>query len=87
MDEFEVVFDYSGKSARVLAGQTILEVAESLGIEAPFSCREGICGTCVTEVLEGEVEHRDRVLTDSERANCITVCCSRSASPRIVLDM
>lgn len=87
MDEFEVVFDYSGKSGRVAAGQSILELAESLGIEAPSSCREGICGTCVTEVIEGQVVHADKVLSENERASCLTICCSRSAGPRLVLDM
>lgn len=87
MDEFEVVFQYSGKSGHVSKDQTILEVAESLGIEAPNSCREGVCGTCMTEVIEGEVDHRDRVLAPSEREVAMSICCSRSLSPRLVLDL
>ncbi|MFS2031215.1 2Fe-2S iron-sulfur cluster-binding protein, partial [Curtobacterium sp. CT11-45] len=55
------------------------------------SCREGTCGTCETPVLEGEVEHRDTVLSPEEQADDRTmmVCVSRArrGCPRLVLEL
>ncbi|MEX2320790.1 MAG: 2Fe-2S iron-sulfur cluster binding domain-containing protein [Saccharospirillum sp.] len=53
------------------------------------SCEQGICGTCLTKVLEGTPEHRDRYLDDDEHAanDQMTVCCSRSKTPLLVLDL
>jgi vanillate O-demethylase ferredoxin subunit len=55
----------------------------------PVSCEQGVCGTCACTVLEGEPDHRDAYLTDEERAanDQIMVCCSRSRSARLVLDL
>ncbi|MEU2006283.1 PDR/VanB family oxidoreductase [Rhodococcus sp. NPDC019627] len=86
---FEVVATQSGVTAEVPAGQTIVDVLAGYGISIPVSCGEGVCGTCVTKVLEGIPEHRDAVLTEEQRASgeVITPCCSRSKTPRIVLDV
>ncbi|MCP9965226.1 2Fe-2S iron-sulfur cluster-binding protein [Actinomadura madurae] len=53
------------------------------------SCRQGLCGTCETPVLEGEPDHRDSILDDGEReaGDCMFVCVSRSRSDRLVLDL
>jgi ferredoxin len=50
---------------------------------------EGICGTCETEVIEGEPDHRDSILSDADRAsgNTMMICVSRSRSKRLVLDL
>ena len=55
----------------------------------PFSCEEGICGSCETRVLEGEVDHRDSVLTPVEREQnkVMMVCVSGCKSERLVLDL
>ncbi|WP_157790632.1 2Fe-2S iron-sulfur cluster-binding protein, partial [Yersinia pestis] len=52
-------------------------------------CREGICGTCETAILEGEADHRDRYLTDEEKKSqkSILICCSRAKGARLVLDL
>ncbi len=86
---FEVVATQSGVTAEVPAGQTIVDVLAGYGINIPVSCGEGVCGTCETRVLEGIPEHRDAVLTEEQRASgeVITPCCSRSKTPRIVLDV
>lgn len=86
---FEVVARASGKTVQVAPGQTILEALRSVGIKVPVSCEEGVCGTCLCNVLEGEPDHRDAYLTDEEKADGdqILVCCSRSKSPRLVLDL
>jgi vanillate O-demethylase ferredoxin subunit len=53
------------------------------------SCEQGVCGTCLTRVLQGEVDHRDAYLTPEEQAanDQFTPCCSRSKSARLVLDL
>jgi ferredoxin len=58
------------------------------GVEVLTDCEEGICGSCETHVLEGEVEHRDFVLTsqERERMDCMMVCVSRASCPLLVLD-
>jgi vanillate O-demethylase ferredoxin subunit len=86
---FKVRLERSGAEFDVPEGKSILEVLEENGIEHPFSCREGLCGTCLTNVLSGDPDHRDYVLTDEERASgkLMTICCSRSKSPQLVLDL
>ena len=88
-DSFSVRLERSGEEFSVPPGRSILEVLEEHGIEVPFSCREGLCGTCVTNVLAGEPDHRDYVLSDEERESgkLMTVCCSRSKSPTLTLDL
>lgn len=86
---FKVRLERTGAEFQIPEGKSILEVLEENGIEHPFSCREGLCGTCLTNVLSGEPDHRDYVLTDEERASgkLMTICCSRSKSPQLVLDL
>lgn len=87
--EFEVVLQGSGRRFRVQAGQSILEAMEAEGIAAPNSCREGICGTCETKVLDGIPDHRDSLLSEEERAanQTMMICVGRALSDRIVLDL
>jgi vanillate O-demethylase ferredoxin subunit len=86
---FEVVLASSGRALLVPADRTVAEVLVESGIDLPLSCEAGICGTCLTRVLEGEPEHRDMFLTPAEQAlnDQFTPCCSRSRSPRLVLDL
>jgi ferredoxin-NADP reductase len=86
---FEVEFSRSGLRTTVAPGQTILAAAEEAGIGVPCSCTEGICGTCETVVLEGEIDHRDSVLAPDERAanTVMMICVSRARSSRLVLDL
>jgi vanillate O-demethylase ferredoxin subunit len=86
---FEVVAAASGKSVHVGADQTILAALAAIGIKVDVSCEEGVCGTCVCTVLEGKCDHRDVYLTEQEKADNdqIMVCCSRSLSARLVLDI
>ncbi|MCO5971282.1 PDR/VanB family oxidoreductase [Actinoallomurus soli] len=86
---FEVVLARSGRTLTVPAGGSVLETVRSAGVEVLYSCTEGTCGTCETDVLEGEPDHRDSVLTEEERAGGETmmICVSRSRGPRLVLDL
>ena len=86
---FKVRLKRSGVEFDIPENKSILEVLEENGIEHPFSCREGLCGTCLTNVLAGEPDHRDYVLSDEERESgkLMTICCSRSKSPQLTLDL
>lgn len=86
---FEVQLASTGARCQVPAGQTVLEVLLAHGIDLAFSCESGVCGTCLTAVLEGTPDHRDSYLTDAERAagTQFLPCCSRSKSPILVLDL
>ncbi|PVE13653.1 PDR/VanB family oxidoreductase [Streptomyces scopuliridis] len=86
---FEVLLSRSGHSLQVPPGKSVLETVWAAGVSVLFSCAEGICGTCETEVLEGEPDHRDSVLSAEERESGETmmICVSRSRSPRLVLDL
>jgi vanillate O-demethylase ferredoxin subunit len=86
---FKVVLTKTGLEIDVLAGKTILDALNDAGIVTPHSCAEGVCGTCETSVLEGIPDHRDRILTDAERATNkkMMICCSGSKTERLVLDL
>lgn len=86
---FEVELATSGLTVTVPPDKSILEAVEEAGIKVPTSCREGTCGTCETDVLEGVVDHRDSVLTPEEQAahDTMMVCVSRAACPRLVIGL
>lgn len=88
-DSFEVRVASTGLSCQVPAGKTVIEVLAAHGVEVPTSCEAGVCGTCLTRVLQGTPDHRDTFLTDAERSanNQFTPCCSRALSPLLVLDL
>lgn len=79
----------TGELIPVIANESITDVLEKHGFSIPVSCEQGICGTCLTNVIEGEPEHRDMFLTDEERASnkVFTPCCSRAKSKILVLDL
>jgi tetrachlorobenzoquinone reductase len=85
---FEVHLARAGTTLRVESGNSILETLLSAGIDVPFSCGEGICGSCATTVIAGRPDHRDCVLSEEERnANqTMMICCSGSLGPRLILD-
>lgn len=86
---FELHLQKCDKTLQVLPGQSILQVLQAAGHEVPFSCSEGVCGTCLTPVLAGQPDHWDMYLTPEEQAkgDVIMVCCSRSQTARLVLDL
>ncbi|MGW1720191.1 PDR/VanB family oxidoreductase [Streptomyces sp. NPDC002156] len=88
-EAFEVELARSGLTLTVHADRSVLETVEKAGIEIDFSCREGTCGTCETDVLDGRPDHRDSLLTEDERAagDTMLICVSRSCGPRLVLDL
>ena len=86
---FEVHLAQRNLTLAVQPDQSILQVLQNAGVEVPYSCSEGVCGTCLTQVKEGEPEHWDMYLTpeEQEQGDCMMVCISRSKSPRLVLDL
>ena len=86
---FEVQIASTGATIRIAADQTVVAALALAGIEVETSCEQGVCGTCLTRVLEGTPEHRDMYLTPEEQArgDQFTPCCSRAKSPRLVLDL
>lgn len=86
---FEVEARASGISVTVGPEDTIAKALARAGVKIEVKCEEGVCGTCVTDVLEGTPDHRDKFLTDEEREECsmICACCSRACSSKLVLDI
>jgi len=86
---FEVKIASTGQVVTVPADQTVVKALAAHGIEILTSCEQGVCGTCITRVLEGECDHRDLYFTDEEKArnDQFTPCCSRARSARLVLDL
>ncbi|MFE0018648.1 PDR/VanB family oxidoreductase [Mesorhizobium sp. NPDC059054] len=87
--EFELICARSGLAVKIPVGHSILETLETMGLTPLCSCREGICGTCETAVLEGTPDHRDLVLTPDERASntSMMICVSRAKSRSLTLDI
>ncbi|WP_030618920.1 PDR/VanB family oxidoreductase [Streptomyces fulvoviolaceus] len=84
---FEVELRRSGRTLTVPADSSVLAAVREELPNTAYSCEQGFCGTCQQRVLEGEVEHRDELLTDAERAGSMLICVSRARSERLVLDM
>ena len=86
---FIVKLASSGQEIPVAADQTVLDALHGAGLDVPVSCGQGICGTCLTRVVEGTPDHRDMYLTPEEQdANDqFTPCCSRAKSATLVLDL
>lgn len=86
---FQVKLHSSGRVIDVKVGETIVAALAAQGVEVQMSCEQGVCGTCLTRVIDGTPDHRDVYLTDEERAanNQMLPCCSRSKSAMLVLDL
>ncbi len=86
---FTVKLSRSGKSVFVPEGKTILDALLDAGEDVPYSCMEGVCGSCETKVISGTPDHRDMILTDAERmaGKTMMICCSGSQSTELVLDL
>lgn len=88
-EPFEVELAFSGLELTVPSGRSILEVVEEAGVLVLSSCREGTCGTCEVRVMDGEIDHRDSILTPDEQAanDVMYVCVSRSSGPKLTLEL
>lgn len=87
-EAFEVELRKSGVTLNVPPDRSILEAMRDAGLKTVSSCESGTCGTCKTRLIEGEVDHRDMVLMEEERADKIMICVSRACQGgRLVLDI
>lgn len=89
-ESFVVTLASSGMSWPVPVDKTIARVLLDNGVDVPLSCEMGLCGACLTPVLSGEADHRDTVQSESEKSaprQQIALCCSRSRSKALVIDL
>ncbi len=86
---FEIKLASSGRIVMVPKDQTVAQALAAAGVDIMLSCEQGVCGTCLTRVLEGVPDHKDSYLTPEEQAanDQFTPCCSRSKTPQLVLDL
>lgn len=88
-DGFEVRIASNGETYPIGPDQTILEVLRAANYNVEFGCSEGICGSCIVNVMDGEVDHRDSVLHGEEREqnDYMCICVSRAKSGKLTLDL
>jgi vanillate O-demethylase ferredoxin subunit len=86
---FKVKIASSGNTYLVPVGKTVVQALAEHGVEILVSCEQGVCGTCITRVLQGTPDHRDMYFSEEEQAlnDQFTPCCSRAKSPLLVLDL
>lgn len=85
---FEVEIN-DGRVFTIPSDKSIVDVLEEAGVDIMYDCQRGDCGICQCDVISGEPDHRDVVLSESERAagDVIQICVSRAKSARLVLDI
>lgn len=84
---FTVELQKSGKTIEVPAHMSIIDAVEMHDVSVDYSCLQGTCGTCVCPVVDGEVDHRDAILNEDEKADHICLCVSRAKHDRLTLDL
>ena len=86
---FSVELAKTGQVIEVNPQQTVLDALHHAGLEVPYACMQGTCGTCIAPVLDGEIDHRDAYLSDSEKAanNTMCLCVSRAVGEKLVVDI
>jgi vanillate O-demethylase ferredoxin subunit len=86
---FEVEIASTGRRIRIPANRNVLDVLADHGVQIPWSCGVGVCGTCRTRVLAGEPDHWDSVLRPAEKArgDVFMPCCSRAKTALLKLDL
>jgi vanillate O-demethylase ferredoxin subunit len=86
---FTIRLARSGATYLIPPDKTVTDVLAANGVVIPVSCEQGVCGTCVTKVIAGEPDHRDRYLTPAERSknDQFMPCCSRALNAELVIDL
>ena len=84
---FRIELRRSGLGVDVGADESALAAIGRVLPDTPYSCRQGFCGTCAVTVRAGEVDHRDRRLTPTERETAMLICVSRAADELLELDL
>lgn len=89
-ETFSVTLASTGERWLVPPHKTIAQVLQENGVAVPLSCEMGICGACLTPVVEGMIDHRDSVQSAAEKSAStqqIALCCSRSRSANLCIDL
>ena len=86
-DAFRVQLASNGAIFVVPSDKSIVEVLRENGIDVDTSCEAGVCGSCKTRYLDGSPEHYDFVLSSEEQEEWVQICCARSKTPLLVLDL
>ena len=86
-DAFQVRLARSDATYVVPSDKSIVEVLRENGVDVDTSCEQGLCGTCKTRYLDGTPEHNDFVLSSEEQEEWVQICCARSKTPLLVLDL
>lgn len=88
-ESFEVKLASSGRVVLVAKDQTVIQALAAAGVDIPTSCEQGVCGTCLTRVIDGIPDHKDLFMAPEEQAlnDQFTPCCSRSKTRQLVLDI
>lgn len=86
---FQLVLNKSGKSITIKKDETIIDALHHNNVRVPYSCLQGTCGTCITKVIDGKVDHRDAVLSEEEKMENkkMCICVSRAKGDRLVVDI
>ncbi|HHK4245105.1 TPA: 2Fe-2S iron-sulfur cluster-binding protein [Pseudomonas aeruginosa] len=85
---FEIRVRGREQSITVPPDLTAAQALIASGVDIPLSCEQGICGTCLMRVLEGEPDHRDMYLSEAERStnDRFLPCCSRAKTGYLLID-
>jgi vanillate O-demethylase ferredoxin subunit len=86
-EELVIEIQSTGQKISVTRAETLIDALARSGIEIPTSCQSGLCGTCKTRYISGDVEHGDCILSDAEHQEYLTPCISHIKSGTLVLDL
>ncbi len=84
---FDVLLARRQLRLHVAPGKSIAHVLQGAGVAVDTVCEQGICGSCLTPYLDGQPDHQDTCMTVAERATHVAICCARSHSPTLTLDL
>ncbi|MBT8614697.1 oxidoreductase [Polynucleobacter paneuropaeus] len=85
--ELAIQIQSTGQKIALLRSESLIDALAKLGVEVSTSCQSGLCGTCKTRYISGDVEHGDCILSDAEHAEYLTPCISHVKSGTLVLDL
>jgi vanillate O-demethylase ferredoxin subunit len=86
-EELAIEVQSTGQKITLTRSESIIDALARSGIEIPTSCQSGLCGTCKTRYISGEVEHGDCILSDAEHQEYLTPCISHIKSGTLLLDL
>lgn len=86
-NEFQIKVSSTGAIYSVPPHKSIVDVLRENGIDVDTSCEDGFCGSCLTRYLGGEPDHRDEILDEEDHEEYLLICCARSHTPEIILDL